>query len=85
MTRPHDGHGQLPGCHLFNFELAFMMMCLPFKSEKNGMARRLGEDIFETIYFAACGSSFELAFMMFGLPFNFKETDQSEFLEVRRL
>jgi len=37
---------------------AFMMMGLPFESEK---ARRLNEDIFETIYFAACESSCELA------------------------
>jgi len=37
---------------------AFMMMGLPFESEK---ARMLNEDIFETIYFAACESSCELA------------------------
>merc|ERR1719330_1629837 len=37
---------------------AFMMMRLPFESED---ARRLNEDIFETIYFAACEASCELA------------------------
>merc|ERR1711988_22192 len=37
---------------------AFMMMRLPFESEQ---ARRLNEDIFETIYFAACEASCELA------------------------
>merc|ERR1719330_1630544 len=37
---------------------AFMMMRLPFESEA---ARRLNEDIFETIYFAACEASCELA------------------------
>merc|ERR1712039_422626 len=37
---------------------AFLMMKLPFESEP---ARRLNEDIFETIYFAACESSCELA------------------------
>merc|ERR1711935_544134 len=37
---------------------AFMMMRLPFESEA---AKRLNEDIFETIYFAACESSCELA------------------------
>merc|ERR1712070_905399 len=37
---------------------AFMVMRLPFESEP---ARRLNEDIFETIYFAACEASCELA------------------------
>merc|ERR1712232_1259926 len=37
---------------------AFMIMRLPFESEE---ARRLNEDIFETIYFAACEASCELA------------------------
>mmetsp|Transcript_10712 Transcript_10712/g.19038 ORF Transcript_10712/g.19038 Transcript_10712/m.19038 type:complete len:806 (+) Transcript_10712:78-2495(+) len=37
---------------------AFLMMKLPFESEP---ARRLNEDIFETIYFAACEASCELA------------------------
>jgi len=37
---------------------AFMIMRLPFESEG---AKRLNEDIFETIYFAACESSCELA------------------------
>merc|ERR1712151_1255151 len=37
---------------------AFMMMRLPFESEP---AKRLNEDIFETIYFAACEASCELA------------------------
>eukprot|EP00933_Yihiella_yeosuensis_P025531 TRINITY_DN197_c0_g1_i2.p1 TRINITY_DN197_c0_g1~~TRINITY_DN197_c0_g1_i2.p1 ORF type:complete len:832 (-),score=223.49 TRINITY_DN197_c0_g1_i2:505-2934(-) len=37
---------------------AFLMMRLPFESEA---ARRLNEDIFETIYFAACEASCELA------------------------
>merc|ERR1711953_1320957 len=37
---------------------AFMIMRLPFESEA---ARRLNEDIFETIYFAACEASCELA------------------------
>merc|ERR1712232_528104 len=36
----------------------FLMMRLPFESED---ARRLNEDIFETIYFAACEASCELA------------------------
>merc|ERR1711976_1158956 len=37
---------------------AFLMMKLPFESEK---ARRLNEDIFETIYFGAVDASCELA------------------------
>jgi len=37
---------------------AFLMMKLPFESEG---AKRLNEDIFETIYFAACEASCELA------------------------
>jgi ribonucleoside-diphosphate reductase alpha subunit len=37
---------------------AFLMMRLPFESEE---AKRLNEDIFETIYFAACEASCELA------------------------
>merc|ERR1719222_975045 len=37
---------------------AFMMMRLPFESEG---AKRLNEDIFETIYFGACEASCELA------------------------
>jgi len=37
---------------------AFMMMRLPFESES---AKRLNEDVFETIYFAACEASCELA------------------------
>eukprot|EP00929_Paragymnodinium_shiwhaense_P078985 TRINITY_DN40_c0_g2_i4.p1 TRINITY_DN40_c0_g2~~TRINITY_DN40_c0_g2_i4.p1 ORF type:complete len:835 (+),score=249.97 TRINITY_DN40_c0_g2_i4:76-2505(+) len=37
---------------------AFLLMRLPFESET---ARRLNEDIFETIYFAACEASCELA------------------------
>merc|ERR1712217_571773 len=37
---------------------AFMIMRLPFESDA---ARRLNEDIFETIYFAACEASCELA------------------------
>merc|ERR1712224_699205 len=37
---------------------AFMVMRLPFESDG---ARRLNEDIFETIYFAACEASCELA------------------------
>jgi len=37
---------------------AFMMMRLPFESEP---AKRLNEDIFETMYFAACEASCELA------------------------
>ncbi|CAK9035767.1 unnamed protein product [Durusdinium trenchii] len=37
---------------------AFMMMKLPFESEE---AKRLNEDIFETIYFGACEASCELA------------------------
>merc|ERR1719201_2578541 len=37
---------------------AFMIMRLPFESEA---AQRLNEDIFETIYFAACEASCELA------------------------
>jgi len=36
----------------------FMMMRLPFESEP---AKRLNEDIFETIYFAACEASCDLA------------------------
>merc|ERR1712100_439392 len=37
---------------------AFMLMRLPFESEA---AKRLNEDIFETLYFAACEASCELA------------------------
>jgi len=37
---------------------AFMIMRLPFESEE---AKRLNEDIFETIYYAACEASCELA------------------------
>ena len=37
---------------------AFLMMKLPFESDE---ARKLNEDIFETIYFAACEASCELA------------------------
>jgi ribonucleoside-diphosphate reductase alpha subunit len=37
---------------------AFLMMRLPFEGEE---ARRLNEDIFETIYYAACEASCELA------------------------
>merc|ERR1712073_221353 len=37
---------------------AFLLMRLPFESEK---AKKLNEDIFETIYFAACEASWELA------------------------
>merc|ERR1719454_428017 len=37
---------------------AFMIMRLPFESE---VAKRLNEDIFETIYFAACEASCEFA------------------------
>eukprot|EP00435_Cladocopium_sp_Y103_P049916 s129_g15.t1 len=37
---------------------AFLMMKLPFESDE---ARELNEDIFETIYFAACEASCELA------------------------
>merc|ERR1712217_725141 len=37
---------------------AFMMMRLPFESD---VAQKLNEDIFETIYFAACEASCELA------------------------
>eukprot|EP00933_Yihiella_yeosuensis_P001073 TRINITY_DN1016_c0_g3_i1.p1 TRINITY_DN1016_c0_g3~~TRINITY_DN1016_c0_g3_i1.p1 ORF type:complete len:836 (-),score=191.16 TRINITY_DN1016_c0_g3_i1:230-2671(-) len=37
---------------------AFMMLRLPFESEA---AQKLNEDIFETIYFAACEASMELA------------------------
>merc|ERR1711988_929954 len=37
---------------------AYMIMRLPFESEA---AKRLNEDIFETIYFAACEASCELA------------------------
>jgi len=37
---------------------AFMLMRLPFESEA---AKKLNEDIFETIYFAACEASCELA------------------------
>mmetsp|Transcript_53217 Transcript_53217/g.156758 ORF Transcript_53217/g.156758 Transcript_53217/m.156758 type:complete len:806 (-) Transcript_53217:243-2660(-) len=37
---------------------AFMMMGLPFESDE---ARRLNEDIFETLYFAACEASCDLA------------------------
>merc|ERR1712107_805770 len=37
---------------------AFMIMHMPFESDS---AKRLNEDIFETIYFAACESSCELA------------------------
>jgi len=37
---------------------AFMLMRLPFESEA---AKRLNEDIFETIYFAACEASCDLA------------------------
>ncbi|CAK9100245.1 unnamed protein product [Durusdinium trenchii] len=37
---------------------AFLMLKLPFECEE---AKRLNEDIFETIYFAACESSCELA------------------------
>merc|ERR1719310_70618 len=37
---------------------AYLIMRLPFESEP---ARRLNEDIFETIYFAACEASCELA------------------------
>jgi ribonucleotide reductase alpha subunit len=37
---------------------AFLMMRFPFESEK---AKTLNEDIFETIYFAACEASCELA------------------------
>merc|ERR550532_3144991 len=39
---------------------AFMMLRLPFESEA---AQRLNEDIFETIYFAACEASCELAIL----------------------
>merc|ERR1712226_502340 len=37
---------------------AFMLLRLPFESDA---AQRLNEDIFETIYFAACEASCELA------------------------
>merc|ERR1712159_403761 len=37
---------------------AFLLMRLPFEGED---AKRLNEDIFETIYFAACEASCELA------------------------
>merc|ERR1712151_1041379 len=37
---------------------AFMMMRLPFESQT---AQKLNEDIFETIYYAACEASCELA------------------------
>merc|ERR1712139_468619 len=37
---------------------AFLIMRLPFESDA---AKRLNEDIFETIYFAACEASCELA------------------------
>merc|ERR1719363_16573 len=37
---------------------AFMMLRMPFESDE---AKRLNEDIFETIYFAACEASCELA------------------------
>merc|ERR1712054_340593 len=37
---------------------AFLMLRLPFESQT---AQRLNEDIFETIYFAACEASCELA------------------------
>merc|ERR1712232_1404158 len=37
---------------------AFLMLRLPFESES---AKRLNEDIFETIYFAACEASCEIA------------------------
>ncbi|CAK0882686.1 unnamed protein product [Prorocentrum cordatum] len=37
---------------------AFMMMRLPFEGE---VAKRLNEDVFETIYFAACEASCDLA------------------------
>merc|ERR1711959_573990 len=37
---------------------AFLLMRLPFESEA---AKKLNEDIFETIYFAACEASCELA------------------------
>merc|ERR1719310_715518 len=37
---------------------AFLIMRLPFESEE---AKKLNEDIFETIYFAACEASCELA------------------------
>jgi len=37
---------------------AFLLLRLPFESEE---AQRLNEDIFETIYFAACDASCELA------------------------
>merc|ERR1711972_760055 len=37
---------------------AFLLMRLPFESEG---AKKLNEDIFETIYFAACEASCELA------------------------
>merc|ERR1719277_336195 len=37
---------------------AFLMMRLPFEGE---VAKRLNEDVFETIYFAACEASCELA------------------------
>jgi len=37
---------------------AFMMMRIPFESEA---AKKLNEDIFETLYFAACDASCELA------------------------
>jgi ribonucleotide reductase alpha subunit len=37
---------------------AFLMLRLPFESES---AKRLNEDIFETMYFAACDASCELA------------------------
>merc|ERR1712056_26587 len=37
---------------------AFLMMRMPFESEQ---AQRLNEDIFETIYYAACDASCELA------------------------
>ena len=39
-------------------QMPFLMMKLPFESDE---ARKLNEDIFETIYFAACEASCELA------------------------
>jgi ribonucleoside-diphosphate reductase alpha chain len=46
------------GIGVQGFADALMMMKLPFESEE---AKRLNEDIFETIYYAACEASCELA------------------------
>merc|ERR1712242_354730 len=57
-TRRSNMRHRLIGLGVQGLADAFMMMRLPFEGEA---AKRLNEDIFETIYFAACEASCELA------------------------